>query len=728
MSVREPPQEAAPGLLQELHEKLQAQALQFKRLERRSERERLARKEAERLLDFKSAELFEALQQTRESERHLQLALWASGEGIWSWQAEGDLMEVRHLVMADQPVEPLQDTATRLRHIVHREDMLGFSLAWSLVTTGSRADIDAACRVRWRGEWRWVRLRGRGVEHGAQGQARRIVGTIKDITRQREADRSLRLMAHAFANTHDAMAVVDGRWRVVEGNVALARLLAMPPAELPGLALLDHLNLPVYKLTKDEAWRGELLLSGRGQPVEVDVVVTAVDPIEGESQYTVVALQDARERKRAQEELRRQALSDALTGLPNRTAILKHLEEVLQRGEPAGLLFIDLDGFKQVNDAAGHAAGDDLLRELAMRLGFAVPPPAFVGRWGGDEFVVVAPGQAEEHQVRALGHAILERCRQTVPTLDRQVAVGASLGAVLAPRDGLDAATLIRRADAAMYRAKESGRNQLAFFEPALETAVRRRAGLITQLRLDAEQDGFDFHVQSIVDRTGTVVAGEMLMRWSTAAFGAVSPAEFIPLAEEAGLMPRMGLHALRCATQAALQLDGLGSPAQLAVNLSARQLQDSGLADRLLAMCAQRGVPPRRLVLELTESTYLGDMAVAVPQLHALREAGFGLALDDFGTGYSSLSQLCDLPFSKVKLDRTFVRELGSSPRASAMLEGVVQICRGLGVTTVAEGVETQDQYQRLIDLGVDLFQGYHLGRPQPLEQWLQAVGAAVR
>lgn len=699
------------------------------RLTRRAERERLARKEAEQLLQAKSTELFHALQSTLESQERLRLALWASGEGIWSWEAQGDQITIDHLVLANQEIPIARQTSEELRQVVHRDDLTAYLLAWQMVVSGSRPDIDASCRCGWNGQWRWVRLRGRPVEVDADGRALRIVGTIKDISEQREAEQSLRLMAHAFANTHDAMVVVDPQWTIIEANAALARLVGREEAHLGGARLTDWMDLPLDRIQADTIWRGESVLRGT-HPIEVDVVAARVEGLEGKTHYTVVALQDARERKRAREELLRQASSDALTHLPNRTAIMRNLEQLLETGKSTGLIFIDLDGFKLVNDAIGHQAGDTVLCEVAQRLGEAIAPPSFVGRWGGDEFIVVIPDVANEEQVRDLGSTILTRCRQRVPAKGREVAVGASLGVALAPRDGHDAATLLRRADAAMYMAKAGGRNRMAFFELGLEQEVVRHAELTTQLRLDAEHDRFGFVIQSVVDRNGRIAGGELLMRWSTEQHGPVSPAEFIPLAEQTGLMPRIGNFALRHAAQTAQRLQGasLQRPAYIAVNISALQLRDDKLCDDLLALCAKMKIEPRCLDLELTESAYVHDMHGAVPLLQKLHEAGFSLSLDDFGTGYSAMSQLRDLPFNKVKIDRAFVQDSTRNVRARQLLEGIVQLCGVLDMETVAEGVETAEQYALLFDMGVDLFQGWHLGRPMEVEPWLAHFQADPR
>ncbi len=689
------------------------------RHERRAERERKARKEAEQLLHDKSSELFESLQTTREGKDRLKLALWASGEGIWSWQADTDLVTIDQLLLNGEPVDVPPATSEQLRMALHRDDVIGYFMAWSLVVNGDRGDIDASCRCRWSGEWRWIRVRGRPVEMTENGRALRIVGTIKDITEQRQAEQSLRLMAQAFASTHDAMAIVDQEWRIVEGNTALARMMVLDAKDLAGQSLKDWMDLPVQKPEGSRRWQGELVLDNRRELVAVNMVAEVVDTLETKGRYTVVALQDARERKQAREVLLRLANTDALTQLPNRIAIEKRLDEVLMQGKAAALIFIDLDGFKLVNDSAGHEVGDEVLREVASRLRTAIQPPYFVGRWGGDEFIVVMPDVQSEEHVHALGSAILAHCRQTIRTKDREVAVGASLGAALAPRDGLDSATLLRRADAAMYMAKEAGRDRLEFFQIRLERDVMRRAELINQLRMDAEHDGFRFEVQTVVNRGGFIVGGEMLMRWNTPQHGVVSPVEFIPLVEQAGLMPRVGQFALHRAVLAAKTLKTRGETAFVAVNLSALQLRDARLCEHLLKLCKEMGVEPQRLDLELTESAYVHEMKTAAPLLHKLSEAGFCLSLDDFGTGYSAMSQLRDLPFNKVKIDRTFVQDITHSTRARRLFEGIVHLCDTLGMKTVAEGVETEEQYCLLYELGVDMFQGWHLGRPTDFDAW---------
>jgi EAL domain-containing protein (putative c-di-GMP-specific phosphodiesterase class I) len=303
--------------------------------------------------------------------------------------------------------------------------------------------------------------------------------------------------------------------------------------------------------------------------------------------------------------------------------------------------------------------------------------------------------------------------------------ISPSIGAVLYPHDGLDVATLLRKADAAMYQAKEQGKNCLRLYDPAIEEGAMRKVRLQSLLRIDAERSGFTFVAQPKVDANQQPTGAELLVRWNTQDFGSVSPVEFIPMAEQSGAIELLGRQALHSAARLAAELNKLGRPLPVAVNLSPKQLLNPSFERLALHACRRHGVAPSSLELELTESA-LTDAAV-YPLLHRLRKQGFGLALDDFGTGYSSLAHLLNLPFQKVKIDRAFVKEALSNPRALVVIRGTLDICRGLGMTTVAEGVETVEQFELLRGLGVEEFQGYLFARPMPQDDWLRQLGAAI-
>ncbi len=695
---------------------------------RRFERERASRKAAETLLTDKSRELFEVASAARDAERRLQLALWASGEGIWEWDVERDRFSIDDLQVlgAEQTVaaKPVREVLAS----VEDADRPTLRLAFDLYLGQASSDIDTAFRSRVGGAVRWLRIRGRALARDAQGRPQRITGTIKDVTEQRQAEQSLRLMAQAFASTHDALVVVDPQGSVVQANDCAAALLDQEIESLAGQPLAALLG-QTQPLTGRGAWRSELTLRGSGGVRHVEISVDPVSSAEGAVDIgcSIVALRDISARRRAEDALHRQAYVDPLTGLANRASIMRSLNERTPRSPTPGfaLLFIDLDGFKAVNDALGHAAGDTLLCATAHRLRRAAGSGT-VGRLGGDEFVVLLAENSDTHHALTVADELLAQVSMPLRIDGQSVVVTPSIGIACCPVHGCNANDLLRSADVAMYAAKAQGRNRAVVYHHDLDDGRQRRLQLQQLLRVDAEADGFTFVVQPQVDTRTHVVGGELLMRWHTQAFGAVSPAEFIPLAEQIGVIDSMGRQAMRTAAKLACVLQSTRTAATVSVNLSPRQLLYDNVEHALLQACEDAGALPQRIELELTESALVTDVDQVGALLGRLAGHGFRLALDDFGTGYSSLSHLQRLPFHKVKIDRSFVQALGVERRSAVMLEGVVRLCESLGLSTVAEGVETQAQFEVLRGLGVRVFQGYWFARPQAIETWLLGLAAA--
>ena len=667
------------------------------------------------------------LERSRESEQRLQRALWASGEAVWSWSQDDPRFRVEPYVddRGQRVTVPLLSKAELLTR-VHAEDVETFRLTWRMHASGLRHDLDVAFRLHLPQGLRWVRARGRAVTRDRQNHAVLVSGTIKDITEQREAEESLRLMAQAFTSTRDAIAVTDGDWCIQETNQAYSTLCGLSTDELAGRPLAPQLALPdevEAELQQQGGWSGTAeLRSVGGEAVPVEVNITPLSHFTEGGRGYIVSLTDLREQMRTEARMARMALADALTELPNRSAIEQHLGQRLAEGpsQAFAVVFIDLDGFKEVNDSYGHDVGDQLLRAVSRRLTSLLPEDALLGRWGGDEFVIVLGQDSGDNEVRSVAQVVLAALNQPIRLDDHEVTVTPSMGAALAPRDGADPGTLLRKADAAMYVAKERGRNGLAFYDPDLDTDVQRRVRMQSALRTDAERNGFTFVAQPKVDRDGHPVGVELLMRWSTPAFGNVSPVEFIPMAEKTGLIGLMGRHAMHAAAQLVKRGQEGGHHFTVAVNLSPKQLLQRGLEQQLMVACQRAGIRPDQLELEITESALVDNMAVVEPLLRRLRETGYTLALDDFGTGYSSLSYLRHLPFNKIKIDRSFVMDIDHDTRAARLLAHMVQLCAALGMSTVAEGVETQSQFEVLRELGVQEFQGYHFARPMPIEQWL--------
>ena len=689
-------------------------------LQRRFDRERVSRKAAETLLNDKSRALWDALQSARESESRLNLALWATGEGIWVWDKPAQRVQVTGLSVAGQATHLEGGTMTDLFARIHAEDVPAVRTALARHDSGEQAQIDVEFRMHLTGEWRWLRIRGRALQRDAEGLALQVTGTIRDVSDQHEAEQLRQLLAHAFASTLDALVVVEAGWAVVQANAAFEALLGLEGGGVVGQHLQNLLRF-VPDLAQPMPWRGEAQMRDEQGGRALEVAITRIQASAGGPQQYLVALRDISERRRAEQALERQALFDSLTGLANRAAINQHLAARVGRPDaPAfSLLFIDLDGFKGVNDAFGHRAGDQLLQQAAERLRTSLPQ-AFIGRWGGDEFVVTLADGADDYLLRESAQLIIATVGQPFLIDGHRMSVTPSIGAVNHPTDGTDATLLLRRADAAMYAAKAQGRNCLVIYAATLDNGVERRSRLQSLVRSDAERNAFHFVVQPKVDAAGRTTGAELLMRWTTEEFGAVSPAEFIPIAEQIGMIPLMGRHALHAAARIANEVRALGSDASVSVNLSPRQLLRPDLERTVLHACEHNHTDPSMIELELTESALVTDISHVEKLLVRLRRHGFKLSLDDFGTGYSSLSHLRNLPFHKVKIDRSFVMDLERSPKSRVMLEGLVRLCSNLGMGTVAEGVETEAQFALLRAMGVDEYQGYLFARPQWQTKWI--------
>ena len=700
-------------------------------LERQIARERDSRQAAEAELRRRHADLAQVADAAREAERRLQMALWASGEGIWEWDVAGDRVTVDSVSAEGQLRRVGPRRMADMMEMVHPSDRESLRLVMGLYLRQASPDIDTAYRTLLKGQTHWHRLRGRALQRGADGRPLRVIGTLKDVTAQRAAEQSLHMMAQAFSSTHDALVVIDAADAIVQANERFAALLERPLDDLEGRSLSSLLQLDA-PLSMRGAARGEVDLMGSGNTMRhIEYVVTPVssDGDSATTQCSIVTLHDVSERRRAQDALQRQAYIDGLTGLSNRASVMRLLDARCSNPGAArfALLFLDLDGFKGINDTLGHRAGDALLCEVA-RLLRVLAGRATIGRLGGDEFVIVLDPGSDAAAAESLARAILAQATQPVVVEGHSVVVTPSIGIACFPADGLNPEDLLLDADIAMYAAKEQGRNRYVVFHGDLDRGRQRRQHLQQLLRADSDRDAFTFVVQSQFDAAAKLVGGEMLIRWRTAAFGPVSPAEFIPLAEQIGVIDRIGRQALRTAAQVASILKFMRSNVTLAVNLSPRQLLLDDVERMLMDACNAADVEPDRLVLELTETALVTDAEKVGGLLRRLSQQGFGLALDDFGTGYSSLSHLRRLPFDKVKIDRSFVQDLDTDPRSAVMMEGIVHLCDSLGLAIVAEGIETRSQFERLRQMGVQHYQGFWFARPQPMAAWVDSVAPRAR
>ncbi|MEU3768917.1 EAL domain-containing protein [Amycolatopsis keratiniphila] len=496
----------------------------------------------------------------------------------------------------------------------------------------------------------------------------------------------------------------------------------IPPARMPSVvtrrtgATLTGLVLRLRRPAGDDVW---ISLTSR--------LLTPEDP---SAEAVVASFTDITERRAIGERLAHEATHDPLTELANRTLVLDSLAEALSgagRAELTTLLFIDLDKFKVINDSLGHSVGDKVLRIAGERLRRGIGENDLVGRLGGDEFVVVTAEITEPDEIKALAEHLREALTEPIIVNGRQLHIDASIGIVTAANDDTRTAEdLLRDADVAMYQAKTLGRARYEFFDVELRERMQRRLRMEQDLRDALQNEELWTAYQPVVDiESGEMVAVEALLRWKHPAHGTISPAEFIPLAEESDLINLIGKYVLRTTTrEIARRREQLGIDLNLKVNLSARQLDDPHLVAGVQDALKTTGLPPHALTLEVTESALMRDQAAAAEVLTSLRDLGVSLAIDDFGTGYSSLAQLQRLPLDTLKIDRTFVTGIAESRDAAAIVKSIIAMAHAVDLIVVAEGVEDEEQLTVLRELHCDQAQGFHLGRPAPPDELFGAAG----
>ena len=423
------------------------------------------------------------------------------------------------------------------------------------------------------------------------------------------------------------------------------------------------------------------------------------------------------ERRRSEDQMKHMAHHDALTGLANRVLFHDRLRQAMSEAEASGravaVLCLDLDRFKEVNDTLGHPAGDKLLRAVAQRLLTAVRAEDTVARLSGDEFAIVQPGPTTPESTAALGQRLLELFHKPFELGAEVFRSGVSIGAALFPHDASTADDLLKAADIALYHAKSEGRGIYHRFQAEMNATLEARRGFEQDLRRALENNEFELHYQPLVDlNTKSVLGCEALIRWRHPVRGMVQPLEFISIAESTGLIVGIGEWVLRTACAEAARWP---APTKIAVNLSPVQFAKPGLVQAVADALAAADLDPTRLELEITESMMLGNTEPVLRALGDMKKLGIQISMDDFGTGYSSLSYLRQFPFDKIKVDRSFVTDLGASTESVAIVRAVVGLATGLGMTTLAEGVETVEQLDRLIAEGCTQAQGYYFSRPRP-------------
>ncbi len=512
---------------------------------------------------------------------------------------------------------------------------------------------------------------------------------------------------------------------ILEANRAFAGLFGYEPAELAGHSVLELVppafveeNLELIRHAADEPHE-TIALARDGTQFPIEIVARAIPYIDGRD-ARVASVRDLRERRAMEERLTRETLYDRVTGLPNRRLLTDRLEGALD-GDPAdgsvGLILLDVDRFKMINETMGHSSGDALLESTGRRLLGAIRPGDTVARFGGDEFAILLGDVADVEAITRIAERIDESMRSPFTIGGREVFVSVSMGVVLGESGESEPEVLMRDAEVALHRAKTHEASRIAVFEPSMSIATRHRVELEHDLRLALERGEFVLHFQPIVDlTTGAPLGAEALVRWEHPRRGLVAPGDFVPIAEETGLVVPLGRWVLREACRRAVGWNRprkAGEPLIVSVNLSARQFLGADLGAEIATILKETKLPPSRLELEITESVAMDRTELSLGALQAIRDVGVRIALDDFGTGYSSLAYLRDLPLDVLKIDRAFVAKLGSDSADSSIVSAIVGLAHGLGLGVVAEGIETRSQLAVLRALGCDRGQGFLFSPP---------------
>jgi len=682
--------------------------------------------------------------QIRERDSRLNLALWGSGDEFWDWNVrEKSLYRLGAARLLGQGSLETMSTDDWRNNSIHPEDWPRVQKLLEEHISGQSELFESEHRVKAAdGGWIWVRSRGKVVERDAAGNPLRMAGTARDITTARRAERERRVALEVLRSMSEAVAVIDLDFCFISVNPSFSRITGYSEEEVAGQnsSLLDSQqhSPDFYRRVRDILertghWAGEMWQRRKDDEEFLGwIEMSEVRDTLGIRSHFVAVVNDITDKKRAEQELRYLANYDTLTGLPNRALLSERLGRAIVRARRqetrVAVLFLDLDRFKDINDSMGHAAGDRLLKAAATRLQATVSASDTVARLGGDEFTVVLEDVENLMAVERMARDILIAFTAPLELDERHdVSITPSLGISLYPDHALVPTDLLKFADTAMYQAKAEGRNTYQIYNETMDTEARQRAAVIAQLRKAIERNEFRLVFQprmSLAD--GSITGVEALMRWKSAELGEISPAVFVPLAEESGLILSMAECVVRAAFQQLRDWRRQGlNELSIGINVSVLQLLRGNLSVFLSEQLRHFNLPAERIELEVTESMVMQNAQQATAMLNQLRQLGVSLAIDDFGTGYSSLVYLKRLPIDTLKIDKEFIDDLTRDPDDEAITSTIITMGHSLGLNVIAEGVETEAQLNFLRDHGCDEIQGHWLSRPLEGDRCLEFLRA---
>ena len=568
-----------------------------------------------------------------------------------------------------------------------------------------------------------------------------VVAVSRDVTAEMKRENRLQLLASVFENAQEGVAILNPDGTICEANPEFLATIGKAHAKILGTTLegiLDcgtHLFSELISLARaGRPWFGNVkMINKRGEEIACWLSLSPSRNRRGETTNLIAMFSDITQIEDTRRELHRQALHDNLTDLPNRRYYRQKIADLIASDVNDtvrfGVSFLDLDDFKIVNDTLGHDAGDQLLVEVSRRVKETLGPACFMARFGGDEFALLIPEQINlPLQALTYANSVVDALSMPFSLAGHEVHIGVSVGTTIYPDHAKDVESLMRHADVAMYKAKDEGKNKVTFFSTELVEAVEKRQRMLAELRVALENEAMSVVYQpKMCLKTNCITSSEALVRWTKLDGTVMPPSEFIPLAEDFGLINLLGYQVLRrvCLQAREWHEAGLLS-GPIAVNLSPRQLKEPNFLQQLTDTLSETGVDPSWIELEITENAVMEDIERSLKLMQKINKLGVQIAIDDFGTGYSSLSYIRDFPIKTLKIDTTFIRDLPLCSRAVAIARTVLSLGHGLDLTVVAEGVETVDQLEFLREIGCDLVQGYLISKPLPgseLVKWLKSL-----
>ncbi|MFO1258317.1 MAG: EAL domain-containing protein [Gammaproteobacteria bacterium] len=668
----------------------------------------------------------------KKSEQRLNLALWGSNEVMLDWDLKKDhLFFDDHItnMLGFEPNEMPCNQAEFIKMQHPRDRVIADEkLRQHLIGRNSFYEIETRIKSK-SGEWRWILGRGKVVERDKTGKALRLTGTLVDITDRKDHEESLRLFKKVFESMTEGVIVTDPRLIIVEVNAAFTAITGFERQEAKGLPLdifrSEKHDSEFYEsiqknIERTGSWQGELWQKRKtGELYLQRLNINAMHDEQKRLIHYVAVFSDISRWKKAEDELEYLVNYDALTNLPNRNRFMIHLSDLIEESKGhngrLAVLTLGIDRFKIINDTFGHSVGDRLLRQIAKRLKRVLGHEQYLARLSGDEFALVIDNVRDHASIKGYAQEVLRTLSRSFSVDGHDILLGASIGISLFPQDSQDSQGLLVNSDVALFYAKQKGRNSYQFYDSKINEHVLERQKLEHSLRRALENNELMVCYQPKVEiRTHKIVGVEALIRWFHPKLGLICPDKFIPLAEETGLVVSIGLWVLKMACLQNKAWHAQGFPdMKVSVNLSAYQFRGGDLAEDIAKILWETELEPSGLDLELTESVLMENPERCILMLSVLKTMGISLTVDDFGTGYSSLNYLRRFQIDGLKIDKSFVNNVCHNAEDAAIIKAILSMSKGLQLKTVAEGVETKDQLDFLLENGCDEIQGYYFSQP---------------